>query len=193
MRRSIAELCLADHANDPAILSAWLANKTPEIVAGWIARPDNHFFVACEGDAIRAVAAMTSAGEIRLNYVAPEARFRGISRALLRTLEDTAHALGQARCTLTSRRRRGDFIAMPAMRRAARQSGPSAARAIPWRRISMLRLAGHDAAKRLCVLRQAQDEGCPCGTCQMPFPIFPHPELVEGRTADLPRVPVVPA
>ena len=102
MRRSIGELCRADHANDPAILEAWLANKTPETVARWIARPDNHFFVACEGDAIRAVAAMTSAGEIMLNYVAPEARFKGVSRALLRTLEDTARALGQARCTLTS-------------------------------------------------------------------------------------------
>jgi GNAT superfamily N-acetyltransferase len=102
MRRSIAELCLADHENDPAILKAWLANKTPGIVARWIARPDNHFFVACEGDAVRAVGAMTSAGEIMLNYVAPEARFKGVSRALLRTLEETARALGQARCTLTS-------------------------------------------------------------------------------------------
>jgi GNAT superfamily N-acetyltransferase len=102
MRRSIAELCLADHANDPTLLDAWLANKTPEIVARWIARRDNHFFVACEGDAICAVGAMTSAGEITLNYVAPEARFKGVSRALLRTLEDTARALGQARCTLTS-------------------------------------------------------------------------------------------
>ena len=102
MRRSIAELCLADHANDPAIVNAWLANKRPEIVARWIARPDNHFFVACEGGAIRAVGAMTSAGEIMLNYVAPEARFSGVSRALLRILEETARALGQARCTLTS-------------------------------------------------------------------------------------------
>jgi hypothetical protein len=30
MRRSITELCLADHANDPTILEAWLANKTPD-------------------------------------------------------------------------------------------------------------------------------------------------------------------
>lgn len=45
---------------------------------------------------------MTSAGEIMLNYVAPEVRFKGVSRALLRTLEETARGLGQARCTLTS-------------------------------------------------------------------------------------------
>jgi hypothetical protein len=39
LRRSITQLCVADHANDPAILMPWLANKTPEIVASWIARP----------------------------------------------------------------------------------------------------------------------------------------------------------
>jgi len=31
MRRSIAELCVADHRNDEAILSRWLGNKTPEV------------------------------------------------------------------------------------------------------------------------------------------------------------------
>jgi hypothetical protein len=30
IRRSITELCTADHANDPAILQRWLANKTPK-------------------------------------------------------------------------------------------------------------------------------------------------------------------
>ena len=38
MRRSITELCAADHGNDSAILARWLANKTPENVAVWIAR-----------------------------------------------------------------------------------------------------------------------------------------------------------
>jgi hypothetical protein len=33
MRRSISELCSADHHDDPVILGRWLANKTPEIVA----------------------------------------------------------------------------------------------------------------------------------------------------------------
>jgi hypothetical protein len=32
VRRSIAELCAADHGNDPAILARWLDNKTPENV-----------------------------------------------------------------------------------------------------------------------------------------------------------------
>jgi hypothetical protein len=33
MRRSISELCEADHRNDPVILGRWLANKAPETVA----------------------------------------------------------------------------------------------------------------------------------------------------------------
>jgi hypothetical protein len=35
MRRSIAELYVADHHNDPAILERWL-DKTPEIFKSWI-------------------------------------------------------------------------------------------------------------------------------------------------------------
>ena len=38
LRRSIAELCHADHRNDPAILSRWLGNKTPEFFMSWISR-----------------------------------------------------------------------------------------------------------------------------------------------------------
>ena len=46
--------------------------------------------------------AVTDAGEITLNYVAPEARFRGVSRALLGALEARALERGNRRCTLTS-------------------------------------------------------------------------------------------
>lgn len=34
MRRSIAELCVADHKNDPAILGKWVGNKTVEKFQG---------------------------------------------------------------------------------------------------------------------------------------------------------------
>ena len=37
MRASIVELCGLDHYNDPEILKRWLANKTPENVAAWVA------------------------------------------------------------------------------------------------------------------------------------------------------------
>jgi GNAT superfamily N-acetyltransferase len=100
--RSISQLCAADHGNDPAILGRWLSNKTPEIVAGWAKQPGNSLLVAVEGDAVLGVGSVTDAGEITLNYVAPDSRFRGISRALLGALEARAAERGNTRCTLTS-------------------------------------------------------------------------------------------
>jgi GNAT superfamily N-acetyltransferase len=102
LRRSITELCVADHGNDPAILARWLANKTPEIVASWIARPDSSLLLAVEGTTVIGVGAVTDAGEITLNYVSPDVRFAGVSRALLRALEARAAERGNQRCTLTS-------------------------------------------------------------------------------------------
>jgi len=102
LRESISQLCVADHRNDPAILNAWLANKTPEIVAGWARKAGNSLLLAVEGDAVLGVGSVTDAGEITLNYVAPAARFRGVSRALMKALEARALALGNTRCTLTS-------------------------------------------------------------------------------------------
>ena len=102
MRRSIAELCVADHRNDEAILARWLGNKTPEIFASWVGQRDNSLFVAAEGDNILAVGSVTDTGQITLNYVSPDVRFRGVSRALLGALEVRAVERGNTRCTLTS-------------------------------------------------------------------------------------------
>jgi GNAT superfamily N-acetyltransferase len=102
LRRSIESLCTADHRNDPARLTPWLANKTPENVAIWIARANQSVLVAVEGVAILAVGAVTDFGEVMLNYVAPEARFRGVSRALLAALEVRAAARGATRFQLHS-------------------------------------------------------------------------------------------
>jgi GNAT superfamily N-acetyltransferase len=102
LKESISWLCIADHRNDPAILNAWLANKTPEIVAAWTVQKGNSLLLAVEGDAVLAVGSVTDAGEITLNYVAPVARFRGVSRALLSALEARAAERGNKRCKLTS-------------------------------------------------------------------------------------------
>jgi GNAT superfamily N-acetyltransferase len=102
LRRSISELCVADHRNHPAILMRWLSNKTAEIVASWIARSDNSVLVAVEDDTILGVGSVTDAGEITLNYVSPDARFCGVSRALLGALEARAIERGNVRCALTS-------------------------------------------------------------------------------------------
>jgi hypothetical protein len=76
LRRSISELCVADHKNDPEILAEWLRNKTPELIASWIASSGGSYLVAIEGRTILGVGSVTDAGEITLNYVLPEARFR---------------------------------------------------------------------------------------------------------------------
>ena len=80
IRRSISELCEADHRNDPEILRRWLASKTPEIVGSWIMKPGNSVLVAVDDDSILAVGSVTDAGEIKRNYISPDGRFRGVSR-----------------------------------------------------------------------------------------------------------------
>lgn len=102
MRRSIAELCGADHHDDPAILRRWLANKTPAVVGGWIANPDNFVLVAVEEEAVLAVGIVRHDGEITCNYVSPDARFRGVSKAMLARLEAIAQEFGNASCNLIS-------------------------------------------------------------------------------------------
>src|ERR1051326_8576716 len=102
IRRSIIELCAADHHNDPAILERWLPNKTAEIVASWICQPGNSVLLAVEGNAVLAVGSVTDEGEITLNYVSPEARFRGVSRAMIGALETRAGERSNERCILVS-------------------------------------------------------------------------------------------
>ncbi len=101
-RRSISELCADDHRNDPEILNKWLSNKTPQHFAAWILQSDNSVLVAVEGDTIIAVGAVTDQGEITSNYVSPDARFRGVSRALMGALEARALERGNQRCHLIS-------------------------------------------------------------------------------------------
>jgi GNAT superfamily N-acetyltransferase len=102
LKRSIAELCTVDHKNDPTILARWLGNKTVENFVAWTAQPDNSLLVAVEDSKILAVGSVTNAGTIGLNYVSPDARFRGVSRALLQALELRAVQRGNTRSNLTS-------------------------------------------------------------------------------------------
>ena len=102
LRRSITELCVADHYNDPAILARWLSNKTSEAFVSWITQPGNSLLVAVEDGTIVAAGSVTDPGKITLNYVSPDARFRGVSRTLLRALEARALKRGNVRCILTS-------------------------------------------------------------------------------------------
>jgi GNAT superfamily N-acetyltransferase len=100
IQRSITELCEADHQGDAPTISLWLANKTAENMRRWIAQ--TYMFVATEDGRIVGVGAITRSGEITLNYVLPDARFRGISKSLLRRIERQASELGVRTITLQS-------------------------------------------------------------------------------------------
>ena len=60
----------------------------------------SHFVVAEGAGTILGVAAMDDSGKITLNYVSPDARFRGVSKALVQQLEAAARALGLSECVL---------------------------------------------------------------------------------------------
>lgn len=102
LRRSITELCIADHGNDRAFLDGWLRNKTPSHFRAWLAQRGNALLVAAREETIVGVGAVTDAGEITLNYVSPDARFCGVSKTLLKALEDRAALGGCDMCTLRS-------------------------------------------------------------------------------------------
>lgn len=121
LRRSIIELCRRDHENDPAILQSWLANKTPEKFREWAEATDDFCCVAVgEEAAILGVAYLSKAGEVRLNYVSPDARFRGVSSALIAALEAEAMRWGLVRITLSSTATAHHFY----LERGYRDAGP---------------------------------------------------------------------
>ena len=91
---SIIELCATDHGNDPEALAAWTRNKSEGGVAAMLDNPDFLIFVAELDGAVAAVGAITRDGTVALNYVAPTARFRGLSKAMMARLEAELKALG---------------------------------------------------------------------------------------------------
>ena len=107
LRRSITELCEPDHGNNPRKLEPWLANKTADTVRRWIEGPD-HIVCAVnedgEGHRIVGVGLVASSGEVQLNYVHPDARNCGVSKAVMRSLEAHLRAHGHAKASLTSTR-----------------------------------------------------------------------------------------
>jgi adenylate kinase family enzyme/GNAT superfamily N-acetyltransferase len=108
LRASIAELLAPEHRNDAATLGAWLENKTVENALRWISADDRYAAVATRGGAVCGFGLLKSTGEVGLLYVAPGARFRGVSKALLAALEERAATWGLDRVTATS-----SFTALP--------------------------------------------------------------------------------
>jgi GNAT superfamily N-acetyltransferase len=102
VRRSITDLCLLDHRGDAETLDAWLSNKRPEMFATWSLSP-RHVSLLAEVDAVPAAYGLLErSGTVALLYVAPEARFKGASRALLAEMERRAVQLGLTRLSLES-------------------------------------------------------------------------------------------
>ncbi len=102
LRRSIRELCIEDHGNDPEVLADWLKNKTPENVRAWIASADNFCVLAVRETEVCGVALLYRDGELRLCYLVPEVRFLGAGKLMLQTLEQQARRWGLSRVFLTS-------------------------------------------------------------------------------------------
>lgn len=102
LRRSITELCAADHQNDPLILNPWLANKTPDNLREWIAREGQVYLVAEIDGQITGIAAVSATDGILLNYVSPDYQRRGVSKALMAVSEGWLKEQGQVVSRLTS-------------------------------------------------------------------------------------------
>jgi len=100
VRRSIRRSCELDHKNDPATLSAWLGNKTAENMRRWI--ETRAVFVAIDDERIIGVASVRADGVVFLNYVAPEARFKGATKSLIGEIEIWASRRGIACLVLES-------------------------------------------------------------------------------------------
>ena len=111
LRRSITECCAVDHRDDAAILDAWLGNKTPQMVASWFASPTNYSLVALEDGVVVGVALLTGAGKLALCYLLPEARGKGIGKALLQRVEEQACGWGVKALQLHSTASGKDFFA----------------------------------------------------------------------------------
>lgn len=124
LRRSIAECCVLDHKNDPAILDAWLGNKTPETVASWFASPTNFSLVAVEEGAVVGVALLTAAGKLALCYLLPEVLKRGAGKALLACVEQQACSWGVKALQLHSTASGEEFFARQGYLRAGNVRSP---------------------------------------------------------------------
>lgn len=122
VRESIARCCAADHGNDPAVLGAWLANKTPAQFAAWLAAPGAMAWAACLGEGVDGgvdggadadadadapmvgFALVLPPATLALCYVVPEVLRQGVGRALLQAAEAEARRCGAAALVLDSTR-----------------------------------------------------------------------------------------
>ena len=102
VRRSIVELCAADHCHDAETLARWLENKTVDHFLAWISSERHYCVVAGDDTGICGVGLIKNDGEIQLCYVLPGMQSRGHGRTILESLEAQARRWGLARIRLKS-------------------------------------------------------------------------------------------
>jgi N-acetylglutamate synthase-like GNAT family acetyltransferase len=90
LRRSIVELCSADHRNDATVITEWLENKTPENVRRWLDSPLTYGVVAERNGSVCGFAMVGMNGTISLCHVLPEVQHRGAGKRMLAALEAQA-------------------------------------------------------------------------------------------------------
>jgi GNAT superfamily N-acetyltransferase len=102
VRRSISQLCAADHHNDEKTLATWLANKTSQNFLAWLADSDNFCVVAESSSCLSGVGVVHRRGEILLFYLPPGSQRQGIGKKIHAALEEKANQWGLASLRLDS-------------------------------------------------------------------------------------------
>lgn len=119
MRRSITELCRADHRDDEDDLRAWLATKTAAAVAAWIDQAEG-FCVTALGDDedIAGFGMILRPGILKLLYVSPDHAGTGVGKTMLTALESRAREWRLKQLSLQSTKTAVGFYEAHGYRRA---------------------------------------------------------------------------
>jgi len=102
IRRSITELCVEDHGNNPEKLARWLENKTVENCEQWLFNRHSQAFVALENDQLVGIIHLDHEGFVHLCYVLASVMGLGVGKQLLQTAEAHARQWGLEEITLES-------------------------------------------------------------------------------------------
>lgn len=103
VRQSITHCCTLDHHGEAAVLSAWLANKTPDNVAAWMMAPGAMAWGAMRQSDLVGFA-LLARGALALCYAVPEVLRQGVGRGLLMAAEAGARDAGLDALALESTR-----------------------------------------------------------------------------------------
>lgn len=91
--RSIRMLCAPDHHNDEAAIASWAGDGSPDKFIRILSMPDAVVLVAERAGQIVAVGALAG-DRVTLNYVDPDHRFQGVSKAMMAALEQSLRDAG---------------------------------------------------------------------------------------------------